>query len=105
MKLADVYFVENNALGTWAQIGYNAPNGSAGANASSTNFTYTGAETPTSGQATWTAANKVALNDCAASAGSWTTTPTVNEGAVAWGAGVTGNNCQELTPNFNKIGK
>ena len=105
MKLADIYFTENNVLGTWAQIGYNAPNGSAGGNASSTNFSYTGAETPTTGQATWTASNKVALNDCAARTGSWTTTPTVSNGSVSWAAVASGTGCTVLTPNFNNIGK
>lgn len=105
MKLADVYFTEKVELGTWSQIGYNAPNGSAGANASSTNFSYSGAESPASGAATWTAANKVALNDCAATSGSWTTTPTIDNGSVSWEADVTGNGCDVLTPNFDKIGK
>ncbi len=105
VKLADVYFTEKVELGTWSQIGYNAPNGSAGGNASSTNFSYSGAATPTSGQATWTATNRVALNDCAGEAGSWTTTPTVDNGSVSWEAAVTGAGCDVLTPNFDKIGK
>ena len=105
MKLADVYFTEKVELGTWAQIGYNAPNSTSGANASSTNFTYTGAAEPKTGEATWTAANKVGLNDCGANTGSWTTTPTVSEGSVSWAAAVTGNNCEMLTPNFSNIGK
>ena len=113
VKLADVYFVENNQLGTWQQIGYNAPNGSSGAAASSTNFNYGGKGTATantSTQATWGAYNKVGLNDCAAqnSKDIWTVVPTTNEGTVSWVAAVddgdTGN-CGILTPNFSKIGK
>ena len=105
MKLADVYFTEKVELGTWAQIGYNAPNGTGGANASSTNFAYSGVEAPASGSATWTAANRVGLNDCAANSGSWTTTPTVSNGSVSWAAAVTGTGCDVLTPNFEKIGQ
>lgn len=113
VKLADVYFVENNALGTWQQIGYNAPNGSSGSPAASTNFDYGSKNTATantSGSATWGAYNKVGLNDCAAQTAKdiWTVTPTVTEGSVAWAAAVDGGdagNCGVLTPNFSKIGK
>ena len=115
MKLADVYFVENNQLGTWAQIGYNGPNGSNGSSSASTNFTY-GASTYTANNgngstATWGAFNKVALNDCAAktSGDVWTVTPTVANGSVSWAASVsdlsTHGPCSILTPNFDKIGK
>lgn len=112
VKLADVYFVENNQLGDWAQIGYNAPNGSSGFSAASTNFTY-GKDTfnaTTSGSATWGAYNNVGLNDCAAADDNvWTVTPTVTEGSVSWAATVTdlstSGPCSMLTPNFNKIGK
>ncbi|SHL62170.1 hypothetical protein SAMN05720762_10947 [Fibrobacter sp. UWH4] len=55
MKLAEVYFVENNAMGAWKDIGYNAPNGFSGSSSQSTNFTY-GASTyqaTTRGSATW----------------------------------------------------
>lgn len=114
MKLADVYFVENNQLGTWQQIGYNGPNGSSGSSSESTNFAY-GATTYNANNgngstATWGAYNKVALNDCVAktSGDVWTVTPKVNDGSVAWTAAVSGGdtgNCGVLTPNFSKIGK
>ena len=55
VKLAEVYFVENNAMGAWKDIGYNAPNGFSGSGSQSTNFTY-GASTyqaTTRGSATW----------------------------------------------------
>ncbi len=91
MKLADVYFVENNALGQWKDIGYNAPNGVSGSSASSTNFMY-GASTNTAttgdgNTATWGAYNKVALNDCAGigTTDKWVVKPTVSNGAVSWG--------------------
>lgn len=109
MKLADVYFVENNALGTWAQIGYNAPNGSSGSSSESTNFKYGVTTFSATTGATWGAFNKVALNDCAAgSTDVWTVAPTVTDGSVSWAAaivgGVTGS-CGVLTPNFVNIGK
>ncbi|WP_407457006.1 hypothetical protein [Fibrobacter sp.] len=109
VKLADVYFVENNALGTWAQIGYNGPNGSSGSASSSTNFSY-GATTAVlngSGSATWGAFNVVAMNDCpkVTSGDVWTVTPTVSDGSVTWAASVSTQTCKDLTPNFEKIGK
>ena len=112
VKLADVYYVENNAMGTWAQIGYNAPNGSSGSSSASTNFTY-GASTyqaTTSGSATWGAYNNVALNDCGANSSDvWTVTPTFasTSGAVTYAASIASGKtaCSELTPNFTKIGK
>lgn len=110
MKLADVYFVENNAMGDWAKIGYNAPNGSSGSSSQSTNFVYgasTFSATPTDGNsASWGAYNRVALNDCPVpNADVWTVKPTVTNGAVSWTAGVSVTACKDLTPNFEKIGK
>lgn len=99
-------------MGTWAEIGYNAPNGSSGGSSVSTNFTY-GASTyqaTTSGQPTWGAYNNVALNDCGANTGDvWTVTPTFasTSGAVTYAAGIASGKtaCGDLTPNFTKIGK
>ena len=109
MKLADVYFVENNGLGAWQQIGYNAPNGSNGAASTSTNFEYGKTTATATSGATWGAYNKVALNDCGvATEDIWTVTPTVTNGSVAWAAAVAGGdtgNCGILTPNFSRIGK
>ena len=107
MKLADVYFVENNTMGTWAQIGYNAPNGSKGSGSSTTNFTYDQNAATASGSATWGAYNNVALNDCGKNtADVWTITPTFDttKGEVSYAAAVSVNSCKDLTPNFTKIG-
>ena len=106
VKLADVYFVENNTMGTWPQIGYNAPNGSQGSNSTTTNFSYTGAEVTGTGAITWQAANNVALNDCGANTGAWKVIPTynTNSGEISYAASVTGSHCGDLTPNFEKIG-
>ena len=109
IKLADVYFVENNALGTWAQIGYNAPNGSKGSGSATTNFTYDQETATTSGSASWGAYNNVALNDCAkATADVWTIKPTfaTTSGEISYKAEVlaSASGCAELTPNFSKIG-
>lgn len=108
MKLADVYFVENNQLGTWQQIGYNAPNGTSGSSSESTNFIYdqNGVTTDDGSAATWGAYNQVALNDCpSASADVWTVKPTKNDGSISWAADVSVQACKDLTPNFDKIGK
>ena len=115
VKLADVYFVENNQLGTWNQIGYNGPNGSSGSSSESTTFMYGvntyNSNTGDGNTATWGAYNKVGLNDCAAATGTddvWTVTPTVSEGSVSWAAEVASASaatCGILTPNFEKIGK
>ncbi len=112
VKLADVYFVENNQLGNWAQIGYNGPNGSNGSSSASTNFTY-GANTYTANTDagnTWGAYNNVALNDCVKGTGTdvWVVKPTIANGAVSWAASVitaSQSTCGILTPNFDKIGK
>lgn len=111
MKLQDAYAAESNQLGTWQQIGYNAPNDASGSSSQSTNFMY-GASTATvnqTGNATWGAYNRVALNDCSAgSSDVWTVKPDVTDGSVSWTAdisgGVTGD-CGVLTPNFVNIGK
>ena len=110
VKLADVYYVENNAMGTWKDIGYNAPNGSSGSSSQSTNFTYgnSTATATTSGSATWGAFNRVALNDCGVNTGDvWTVTPTFSStsGAVVYTAAISQSACGVLTPNFDKIGK
>ena len=106
VKLADVYFVENNTMGTWKDIGYNAPNGSQGSTSSTTNFKYLGATAKKSGEFTWKAQNAVALNDCGKEVGAWTIVPTFDttKGEVSYAAAVSGSGCSELTPNFSKIG-
>jgi hypothetical protein len=132
VKLQDAYASESNALGNWAAIGYVKPGG--------TNFSYSGND-PTvtcaddsklkdgkcvnkedeakAGNATgaavtkgWAAANKVVLNECAAStdeAPNWQLDATIGL-AAATNAAVTytntvNTNCSGLTPNFGNIGK
>lgn len=50
MKLQDAYFAELNSFGTWAKIGYTAPGekvkGASDGSYASTNFTYSGGNTP-----------------------------------------------------------
>ena len=102
VKLQEAYASENNAVGTWTQIGYKDPG--AGNNHMTTNFDYSEKATSTDGM--WQAKNRVALNDCAAqskwelkteytsSSGNLTTTATSSNEA----------NCvTALTPNFCKI--
>ena len=102
MKLQEAYASENNAVGTWTQIGYKDPG--AGNNHMTTNFDYSAKATTTDGM--WQAKNRVALNDCEAnntwelkteyssSTGNLTTTATSSNAAECVTA---------LTPNFCKI--
>ena len=102
VKLQEAYASENNAVGTWAAIGYKDPG--AGNNHMTTNFDYSEKSETTDGM--WVASNRVALNDCEAgkkwslttsyssSDGTLTTTATSDDVA----------NCvTALTPNFCKI--
>lgn len=102
VKLQEAYASENNAVGTWAAIGYKDPG--AGNNHMTTNFDYSAKAATADGM--WQAKNRVALNDCEAnntwelkteyssSTGNLTTTATSSDAA----------NCvTALTPNFCKI--
>ena len=59
VKLQEAYASENNAVGTWAAIGYKDPG--AGNNHMTTNFDYSAKAATTDGM--WQAKNRVALND------------------------------------------
>ncbi len=122
IKLQDAYVSESNMVGTWQLIGYVAPGSTSAASegAGTTNFKYLAgdlAANAASAQAvqgfsgvTWAAANKVALNDCAAqttpaaSTANWkiTTSNSGNGNSLSYNA-TTG--CSQLTPSFDKIGK
>ena len=102
MKLQEAYASENNAVGTWTQIGYKDPG--AGNNHMTTNFDYSAKATTADGM--WQAKNRVALNDCVANS-TWSlkteyTSSTGNLTTTANSSNVP--NCvTALTPNFCKI--
>lgn len=105
VKLQEAYAAEQNAIGTWTNIGYKDPSGSS-AGGNTTNFTYSSG---TAGTDDWYAKSRVGLNDCqinskwfigssyASSTGNVTFTPDFT--GVGDGCTVEG-----LTPNFKKIG-
>lgn len=112
---------ESNAVGSWKLIGYVSPGStSASTEGSTTNFAYTAGEDlavagdtlaittmGTEGKITWQAKNRVALNDCAvADDNVWTITTkaATNGNSVTYAAAVA-DNCSQLTPSFDKIGK
>lgn len=106
VKLQEAYAAEQNAIGTWTEIGYKDPSGSS-TGGNTTNFTY--GQGTTSGTDDWKATSRVGLNDCqvgtvwkmgasyASSTGNITFTP----GFTGSGDGCT---IAGLTPNFEKIG-
>jgi len=113
IKLQDAYVSESNSLGTWELVGYVAPGASTASDASpkTTNFVYYGSITAateissgTSKADAWVAANRVALNDCAANSGKWDIKidANANGNSVSYTAST---NCDQLTPSFEKIGK
>ena len=105
MKLQEAYAAEQNAIGSWAEIGYKDSSGSSiGGN--TTNFTY-GAGTD--GTDDWYATSRVGLNDCQIGS-KWMvgSTYTSSSGNVSFEATFDGegDDCTVagLTPNFEKIG-
>ena len=101
MKLQEAYASENNATGTWAQIGYKGPGEQLSSGGSKTaSFGYAGE------QGTWVATSSVALNDCN-SGSTWSlgTTYTPSTGNLVTTATSSNKaNCIDaLVPNFCKI--
>lgn len=114
--------MESVAIGTWSVIGYkgpgdntNASGATGGASSKTNNFEYndatgysnnTVALTGSSSVVGFTATNIAKLNDCEQSS-SWTIT--VATGSAAGEATFTPNSleqdCLQLTPNWNQIGK
>lgn len=104
MKLQEAFAVEQNKLGTWAEIGYKDPSGSS-TGGSTSNFTYVASTTP--GTNDWGAYNIVGMNDCPiATASVWViqSTFTSSSGNVVSTPSVSNANCKNLTPNFCAIG-
>jgi type II secretory pathway pseudopilin PulG len=110
INLQDAYTVESNAVGTWTQIGYNAPGTKDDASsAHTTNFGY--ADGKSGNAETWTATAKVKLNDCDVG-GTWVATATpetkdASEGGMTYvQIGTSGTpNCTGLTPSFANLAR
>lgn len=94
--MQDAYYVDQQTIGNWTQIGYKEP--------ASNNFTYTGKDAVTG--KTWIATAKFDASDCTgADKGVWSIT-TSEEGtapskSIKYQAS---DNCPALTPNFKNIG-
>lgn len=100
VKLQEAYASEQDKIGSWTEIGYKSPAGSS-TSGSTTNFTYA----PGAANGTWTATSIVGLNDCA-KGGVWSITAAYasTTGNVTSTPAISGTGCEELTPNFKKIG-
>ena len=100
VKLQEAYASENNAVGTWSQIGYKGPgsNNAAGSASETSTFNYTD-----QGNGAWQAAAKVALNDC--NNGTWTVDTDYDSGNVTTKASTSDKEkcVTPLIPNFCKI--
>ncbi|WP_173468733.1 type IV pilin protein [Fibrobacter succinogenes] len=111
INLQDAYTVEANNVGTWTQIGYNAPGTANGASSSATNnFNY--GDAISGNTATWTAYAKVKLNECPAQTGHWEATATAHTSAASDGGNtyvsvsVDGDDaCKGLTPSFLNLAR
>lgn len=101
--MQDAYAVEKNDVGTWALIGYKAPQTTSTAGVT-TNFTYT----ETSSKAgTWMAKNNVKLNDCTKDS-KWTVVSEMANDAQSADVNHTADvsddtNCGGLTPSFESL--
>lgn len=92
---------EKATVGSWRDIGYEAP----GSIASDKSSSATSVMGYTDGVTTWTAVPSVPLNDCAANtASAWvlTATPT-NTGLTIAPSGV--QNCTDLTPSWANLAR
>lgn len=101
VKLQEAYASEQDTIGSWEKIGYKSPAGLS-TSGSTTNFTYAPG---TLGTDDWKATSLVGLNDCTKGK-TWKVASSyvVNTGNVTFTATGPGTGCDELTPNFNKIG-
>ena len=122
VKMQQAYISEAVAIGTWSVIGYkgpgdntNANEATGGASSKTNNFEYTDATgyanntVALTGNASvegFTAKNIAKLNDCAASS-TWTITvaPGSAAGEATFTPNTLGQDCLQLTPNWNQIGK
>ncbi len=86
------YVVDQQAKGSWTQIGYSAP--------TSNNFNY-----GTTGH-DWAAEGQFDVSACTGTgAGTWSIDVTVPSTAGASASYTVSDNCPALTPNFHNIGQ
>ncbi|WP_406539382.1 type IV pilin protein [Fibrobacter sp.] len=104
VKLQEAYASENNAVGTWADIGYKGPGEQTANNASTSKTASFGYSNTAAGN--WIATSTVALNDCN-SGSTWTVTTayTATTGSITTTATSSDKpNCVvPLVPNFCKL--
>ena len=105
INLQDAYVTEKNAVGDWNEVGYTGPGQRVNSGSyHSENFNYTG------GTGTWTADNRVKLNECAVG-GKWPLTAETNalndagQSSMKITVGVDGKDglCLGLTPSFSTL--
>ncbi|MBQ3839215.1 MAG: type II secretion system protein [Fibrobacter sp.] len=110
INLQDAYTVEANFVGTWSQIGYNAPGTYANSSSTTNNFEYSDGTVSKSGNTssvTWTAKALHKLNDCQPN-GTWTATANSannSSDGTTYVSITTGGspNCVGLTPSFSNL--
>lgn len=101
INLEEAYVAENAAVGTWVQIGYEAPGTKKSVTEyENTNFTYT----EVSSGAEWKATTKVALNDCAVG-GFWTLSVTASSTGVTVADANSTSNCVALTASWSSLAR
>ena len=106
------------AVGNWTIIGFKGPGEQTSGKLESktTNFTYQDGNTSYTNNTValndtkikgFTVQNNIKLNDCGSAADNWkveVSKATGSEGEAAFDASVA-SDCNDLTPNFDKIGK
>ena len=122
MKLQDAYASESNQVGSWQLIGYSGPGTVVTGDKDSsvtTNFTYGGASlkgltgggasaafggnSALTAKTTWTATNRVALNDVAiGQTWSLAVSAAASQTVLSYTA-TSPSGAEQLTPNFSKL--
>ena len=107
MKLQEAFAAENNAVGTWAAIGYKGPGSQNADGSGSVTSTFTYSDNSTDEAGVWLATAKVALNECGANGtmGTWTVSTAYASGDVNTTAASNNEGAcvTPLVPNFCKI--
>ncbi len=108
INLQDAYTVEATEVGTWSQIGYNAPGTFKNSTSETNNFRYSDG-TITNHAITWTATALHKLNDCQPNS-TWTATATSQNNSsdgTTYVQITTGGEplCTGLTPSFANLAR
>ena len=110
INLQDAYTVEATHVGTWSQIGYNAPGVQNNSTSTTNNFKYEDVTTAGASTAQWKATALTKLNDCPANTGYWEATANSqnhsSDGTTYVSISVNGTpNCTGLTPSFANLAR